>query len=85
MACRRTGTKPLYTRMITNQLNIIHITTFEGLSNEMLVKLDAEGIKTGDDFAGLANDELQEIVGEGVLSDEQASEMIMRAREKWFD
>ena len=58
---------------------------FEGLTAAMLIKLGAEDIKTGDDFAGLANDELMEMVPEADLTEDQANELIMRAREKWFD
>ena len=59
------------------------LTSFEGLSKEMLVKLGEKGIKTLDDFADLANDELLEIVGPS-LSEKQANELIMKAREHWF-
>lgn len=58
---------------------------FEGLNADMLVALGKEGIKTGDDFAGLANDELIEICPDAGLNEEQAGELIMRAREKFFD
>ena len=59
------------------------LTSFEGLTKEMLVKLGEKGIKTLDDFADLANDELMEIVG-SLLNEKQASELIMKAREHWF-
>ena len=49
----------------------------------MLVKLGEKGIKTLDDFADLASDELLEIVGPA-LTEKQANEMIMKAREHWF-
>ena len=57
--------------------------SFEGLSKEMLVKLGEKGVKTLDDFADLSNDELIEIVGSS-LSEKQANELIMKAREHWF-
>lgn len=57
---------------------------FEGLNADILLKLGENGIKTGDDFAGLANDELLEMLPEGTLTNEQASDLIMKAREKWF-
>ena len=59
------------------------LTSFDGLNNEMLVKLGEKGVKTLDDFADLASDELLEIVGDA-LTEKQANEMIMRAREHWF-
>ena len=59
--------------------------TFEGLNLEMLVKLGQKGIKTLDDFADLAADELIEIVGADSLKEEVANELIMKAREHWFE
>ena len=58
---------------------------FEGVTPDMLIKLGEQDIKTGDDFAGLANDELMEMVPEADLTEDQANDLIMRAREKWFD
>ncbi len=57
---------------------------FEGLTSDILMKLGENGIKTGDDFAGLAADELIEMLPAGTLTEEQAGELIMRARDKWF-
>lgn len=45
--------------------------------------LAKDGVKTVDDFAGLANDELIEILP-NAISDSKASELIMRARKIWF-
>jgi transcription termination/antitermination protein NusA len=45
--------------------------------------LAKEGVKTVDDFAGLANDELIEILP-NAITDGKASELIMRARNLWF-
>ena len=59
------------------------LTDFEGLTGEMLVKLGEKGVKTLDDFADLASDELLEIVGDA-LTEKQANELIMKAREHWF-
>ncbi|MBR7158385.1 MAG: transcription termination/antitermination protein NusA [Alphaproteobacteria bacterium] len=55
-----------------------------GLTSSMLVALGEKGVKTLDDFADLASDELIEIVGDKALSEEQANNMIMKAREHWF-
>ncbi len=58
---------------------------FEGLTPEMLVKLAKNGVKTLDNLADLAGDELIEILGKDMLSLDQANEMIMAARAHWFD
>ena len=59
--------------------------SFEGLNSEMLVKLGQKGVKTLDDLADLAGDELMDIVGSDALTEEQANALIMKAREHWFD
>jgi len=56
----------------------------EGLTLEMVEKLAAQGIKTMDDFAGLATDEFFEMVPKSGLTQEDVSGMIMKAREGWF-
>ncbi len=56
---------------------------FDGLTSEMLVKLGEKEVKTLDDFADLAGDELIEIVGDALSLDE-ANALIMKAREHWF-
>lgn len=58
---------------------------FEGLNADILVALGENDVKTGDDFAGLATDELLEMLPAGKLTEEQASDLIMKAREKWFE
>jgi len=58
------------------------LTEFEGMTNELLVKLGDKGIKCLDDLADLAGDELMEIAGD--MTEKQANEMIMKAREHWF-
>jgi len=57
---------------------------FEGMTYEMLEALGKEGVKTLDDFADLASDELIEFVGKENLKPAAANEMIMRARASWF-
>ncbi len=57
---------------------------FEGLTLEMLVKLGEKGIKTLDDLADLAGDELVEILGADLMSEDDANAIIMKAREHWF-
>lgn len=56
----------------------------EGLTMDMIVKLGAAGIRTLDDLADLAGDELQEIVGSD-LTEDKANAIIMKAREHWFE
>jgi len=57
----------------------------EGLTLPMLVALGEKGVKTRDDLADLASDELREIVGEGVMDNDTANAIIMKAREHWFE
>jgi transcription termination/antitermination protein NusA len=57
---------------------------FEGMDPAKLVKLGNAGVKTLDDFADLASDELLEILGEGMMTTEEANDMIMAARAHWF-
>ncbi len=57
----------------------------KGLNYEMLLKLGKSGIKTLDDLADLAGDELVEILGEDALSETEANAIILKAREHWFN
>ena len=59
--------------------------SFEGLTPELIITLGENEIKSRDDLADLATDELIEILGEGILKQSEAEEMIMRAREHWFE
>ena len=58
--------------------------TIDGLDQDMLIKLAEAGIKTLDDLADLAGDELVEILGENTISLVDANRVIMAAREHWF-
>ncbi len=60
------------------------VAALDGLEAEMLVKLGEKGIKTLDDVADLASDELREIVGADSLGENKANEIIMAARAHWF-
>ena len=51
------------------------------LEEENIQKLSNKGIKNKDDLAELSIDELKEIID---ISDDDASKMIMKAREHWF-
>ena len=53
----------------------------EGLTPELIAKLAAGGVNTRDDLADLGLDELTELTGQ---SAEDATALIMKAREHWF-
>ncbi len=55
-----------------------------GLDQDMILTLANHEIKTLDDLADLATDELIEILGEDVISIQEANKVIMAAREHWF-
>jgi len=61
------------------------IAAIAGLTAQHLVNLGEKGVKTLDDLADLASDELVEIVGKGELNEEGANAIIMAARAHWFD
>lgn len=54
----------------------------EGMTQELAGKLAERQVHTRDDLAELATDELAEIAG---LTEQEASDLIMRARAHWFD
>jgi N utilization substance protein A len=60
------------------------VAALDGLSGDMLVKLGEKGVKSLDDVADLASDELREILGPDVLGETKANEIIMAARAHWF-
>ncbi len=60
------------------------VKALEGTTPEMLAKLGEAGVKTLDDLADLAGDELREIAGADALDDEQANALVMAARAHWF-
>ena len=59
--------------------------TVDGLDRDMLLTLANANIKTIDDLADLAADELIEILGENTISVQEANKIIMNAREHWFE
>jgi len=61
------------------------LTSLEGLDLEILVALGEKNIKTLDDLADLAGDELLELLPEARLTEEKAQEIIMAARAHWFE
>ena len=58
--------------------------TLDGLNSVVFSKLLEAKIKTLDDLAELAGDELLEITGKDALSPEDANKIIMAARAHWF-
>jgi N utilization substance protein A len=57
----------------------------EGLAPDVIIKLGKNEIKSRDDLADLATDELIEILGEDEMKEKEAEALIMRAREHWFE
>ena len=62
-----------------------NLKSVEGLDQDMILVLANKGIKTIDDLADLAADELIELLGENVLSEKEAERVIMGARAHWFE
>ncbi|AUN30553.1 transcription termination factor NusA [Niveispirillum cyanobacteriorum] len=60
------------------------VANIEALSPSMLVKLGEKGVKTLDDLADLAGDELLDIIGKDAMTLDEANEVIMAARAHWF-
>lgn len=59
--------------------------TVTGLRPEQIIKLGENGVKTLDDLADLAADELIEMLGQGQMTNKAANEVIMQARAHWFE
>ena len=51
----------------------------------MIIALAEKGVKNIDDLADLAADELRDMLGENALSEVEANDIIMSAREHWFE
>lgn len=58
--------------------------TVQGLDQDMIITLAEKGIKNIDDLADLASDELVEILSDSVITETEANDIIMSAREHWF-
>lgn len=61
------------------------LTELEGMRKDILLSLGKAEVKTRDDLAELATDELLEILPAGVINQAQAEDMIMAARKHWFE
>jgi len=70
--------------VVEEQLNDVDeaLLSLEGMDNALAAQLAASGVKTRDDLAELAQDELIELTGMG---EEKARAMILKAREHWFE
>lgn len=58
--------------------------TLELVSSSLAIKLGEKSIKTRDDLADLAADELVELLGADQMNEKDANDIIMQAREHWF-
>ncbi len=58
--------------------------TMPGMTADLIVALGEKGVKTLDDLGDLATDELLEMLPGGLLTEKQASKLIMAARKHWF-
>lgn len=58
--------------------------SFEGLTPDQIMQLGAAGVKSLDDLADLAGDELVEILGKDSITETDANALIMKARAHWF-
>ncbi len=61
------------------------VASFEIFTPAMLVKLGEAGVKTLDDLADLAGDELVEIIADPAIDEPTANEIVMAARAHWFE
>ena len=67
---------------VTEEEDNVESLTDLNLDEENIAKLSNKGIKNKDDLAELSIDELQDIID---ITENDASEMIMKAREHWFN
>ena len=67
---------------VTEEEDNVESLTDLSLDEENIQKLANKGIKNKDDLAELSIDELQDIID---ISEDDASKMIMKAREHWFN
>jgi len=56
----------------------------DGMTTAMALKLSEKNIKSRDDLADLAGDELVEMLGDESMTVKDANDLIMKAREHWF-
>ena len=61
------------------------VAEIEVFTPRILVTLGEAGVKTLDDVADLASDELRELIPDAGLSEDEANDLIMAARAHWFE
>ncbi|HYN37774.1 MAG TPA: transcription termination/antitermination protein NusA, partial [Rhodospirillales bacterium] len=61
------------------------VAALPGMKPAILAALGEHGVKSLDDLADLAGDELLEYAPDGALTLDQANEIIMAARAHWFE
>ena len=61
------------------------VAEIDGMTPVMLASLGEKGIKTLDDLADLAGDELIELLPAGTIDEAEANRIIMAARAHWFE
>jgi len=61
------------------------ISEIEGVTPAIMVAVGENGVKTLDDLADLAGDELMEMVNDPTLNQDKANAIIMAARAHWFE
>src|SRR5580692_8270931 len=61
------------------------VASFDVFTPAMLVALGEKGVKTLDDLADLASDELIEVIGAEQMDEDTANAVIMAARAHWFE
>ncbi len=75
----------MLTRAIAEQAALVpadDLLEMEGMTEEMAMQLAAKGVRTMEDLAECATDELMDLI---VLEEEQAQTLIMTARAPWFE
>lgn len=60
------------------------LVSLDGLNPSQIIKLGESGIKSRDDLADLAADELVELLGKDQITEKDANTVIMNARAHWF-
>ncbi|MES2729516.1 MAG: transcription termination factor NusA [Pseudomonadota bacterium] len=59
--------------------------SLDGIKSNIVLKMGENGIKTRDDLADLAADELLEMLGKDQMTLSEANDLIMKARAHWFE
>lgn len=83
---RNRARNALLTDAIANEEKLEHLSedllSLEGMDAQLVRELAAKGIKTQEDLADLAADDLVEMTG---IDIDRANKLIIKAREPWFN